>query len=121
MAETPEREFSIDEEIEKIKASSNDIGAIAILVSVVRGGSHLEFECYDEMAQKRLREIEAEAIRKFDVIDARITHRKGRMGSGENITFVMVAARHRKSCLEACESCVAELKKGLAIWKEEIG
>ena len=78
-----EENFSVNEEIEKVKASSRSIGGIVTFLGIGRDISKgkeilkLEFEHYPGMAEKKLLEIRKKAIDDFDLIEASIIHRIG--------------------------------------------
>jgi molybdopterin synthase catalytic subunit len=119
-------DFSIEEEIKKVKAKSRRIGGIVTFLGTVRDFSRgkevkkLVFEHYPGMAEKKLVELREKALEKFDVIEVSIIHRFGEIGIGENIVLIIVGAEHRKDAFEACKFCIDELKKIVPIWKKEI-
>ena len=107
--------FSLDEEIERLKQASPAIGAIVTFLGTTRDISRekpvakLEFEHYPGMAEKKLGEIRARAIREYGLIDVTIIHRTGVMPVGENIVLIAVAAKHRDEAFKACRFCIDEL------------
>jgi molybdopterin synthase catalytic subunit len=117
--------FSLDAEIARIKRSSSSIGGIVTFLGTTRDISRgesvakLEFEHYPGMAEKKLAEIRASAIRQFGLIDAIIIHRVGTMPIGENIVLIVAAAKHRDEAFLACRFCIDELKRITPIWKKE--
>jgi molybdopterin synthase catalytic subunit len=119
-------DFSIDEEIERVKAKSTKIGGIAIFLGTVRDVSkgenveNLRFEHYDEMALKMLEEIRGRALHDFDVEEIIMIHRIGELSVGDNIVLIVVGARHRSGAFKACQWCIDELKKIVPIWKKEV-
>lgn len=120
------KDFSIDEEVRRVKDSSKRIGGIVTFLGVGREFSRgkdikwLEFEHYPGMAENKLKEIRATALEKFDILEVGIVHRTGKIEIGENIVFIIVAAEHRKDAFRACEWCIDELKQIVPIWKKEI-
>jgi len=118
--------FSIDEEVRRVKESSKRIGGIVTFLGVGREFSRgkeikwLEFEHYPEMAEKKLEEIRRQALEKFGLIELSIIHRTGKIEIGENIVLIIAAAEHRKDAFKACEWCIDELKQIVPIWKKEI-
>lgn len=117
--------FSIDEEINRVRNRSKRIGGITIFLGTARDRSKgrevssMKFEYYEGMAQKTLREIRERALKDFDVIEVLILHRYGPIEIGENIVLVVVGAEHRADAFQACRWCIDELKKITPIWKAE--
>lgn len=95
-------DFSIDEELRRVRARSKRIGGIAIFLGTARDRSKgkdvdgITFEHYEGMAQKKLREIRerAERLRRDRTADLaslrrdrhrrqhRVDHRRRRTSSG---------------------------------------
>lgn len=125
MVRIQERDFSVDEEIERVKKSSKRIGGIAVFLGTARDLSKgksisgLSFEHYPEMAEKKLNEIRERAIKDFGAIEVSIVHRVGKIDIGENIVLIVAAAEHRKEAFQACQFSIDELKKITPIWKKE--
>ena len=117
--------FSLDKEVERLKQTSQSIGAIVTFLGTTRDISKgkqvakLEFEHYPGMAEKTLGEIRERAIREFGVIEVTIIHRIGTLPVGENIVLIAVAAGHRDEAFKACRFCIDELKRISPIWKKE--
>jgi molybdopterin synthase catalytic subunit len=117
--------FSVEQEIEGLKRSSDSIGAIVTFLGTTRDISQgrqvakLEFEHYPGMAEKKLAEIRKQAIEDFGVIDIAIIHRIGTIPVGENIVLIAVASGHRDEAFKACRFCIDELKRITPIWKKE--
>ncbi|MDA8099170.1 MAG: molybdenum cofactor biosynthesis protein MoaE, partial [Nitrospiraceae bacterium] len=117
--------FSLDAEVERIKASSSSIGGIVTFLGTTRDISKgtavkkLEFEHYPGMAEKKLGEIRERAIRDYGILDVSIIHRVGLIPVGENIVLIVVAAQHRDEAFKACRFCIDELKRITPIWKKE--
>lgn len=119
-----EEDFSMEEIVLRLK--TREAGAIVSFLGVVKalreGGvvNELIVEAYKEVAEEKLREIREEALRKFDIIDAVIIHRVGRLKPLENIVLVAVSAKTRKNAFEACSWVIDEVKAQAPIWKKEI-
>jgi molybdopterin synthase catalytic subunit/molybdopterin converting factor small subunit len=117
--------FSIDEELARVRVRSKRIGGIAIFLGTARDRSKgrdvsgITFEHYEGMAQKKLREIRERALKDFDVIEVLIVHRYGEIQIGENIVLVIAAAEHRAEAFRACKWSIDELKQITPIWKQE--
>jgi MoaE-MoaD fusion protein len=117
--------FSIDQELSRVRDRSKRIGGIAIFLGTARDRSKgrdvsgITFEHYEGMAQKKLREIREQALKDFDVIEVLIVHRYGEIQIGENIVLVIAAAEHRAEAFRACKWSIDELKQITPIWKQE--
>ncbi len=117
--------FSIDQEIDRVRGRSKRIGGIAVFLGTARDRSRgrdvsgITFEHYEGMAQKKLREIRERALKDFDIIEALILHRYGDIQIGENIVLIVVGAEHRAEAFRACKWCIDELKQITPIWKLE--
>ena len=118
-------DFSVTDEIEAIKKSSQNIGGIVVFLGTGRELSKgenitkLNFEHYPKMAEKKLEELRVKAIADYKIIDMSIIHRIGEIDIGENIVLIVAAGEHRKEAFEACEWAIAELKRTTPIWKRE--
>ncbi len=118
-------DFSVTDEIEAIKKSSQNIGGIVVFLGTGRELSKgenitkLNFEHYPKMAEKKLEEIRIRAIEDHKIIDMSIIHRIGEIDIGENIVLIVAAGEHRKEAFVACEWAIAELKRITPIWKRE--
>lgn len=117
--------FSVDEEIDRVRRRSKRIGGIATFLGTARDRSKgrdvsgITFEYYEGMAQKKLREIRERALKDFDIIEALILHRYGEIEIGENIVLIVIGAEHRADAFRACQWCIDELKQITPIWKRE--
>lgn len=118
-------DFSIEEEVNRIKERSPRIGGIVTFLGTARDFSkgkdiqRIDFEYYQGMAEKKLNEIRERALADYDIIEVSIIHRVGRIEIGDNIVLIVVAAQHRKDAFKACEWCIDELKRITPIWKRE--
>jgi molybdopterin synthase catalytic subunit len=79
----------------------------------------LDYECYPEMAQRKLAELEAEALRRWPVLHCSIVHRLGRVEIGEASVAVAVSSAHRQAAFEAGQWLIDTLKQVVPIWKCE--
>lgn len=117
--------FSVDAEIDRVRARSTRIGGISIFLGTARDHSKghdvssITFEHYEGMAQRKLREIRERALKQFDVLEVSILHRYGEIEVGENIVLIVVGAEHRAEAFKACRWCIDELKQITPIWKLE--
>jgi len=117
--------FSVDAEIDRVRARSTRVGGISVFLGTARDHSKghdvssITFEHYEGMAQKKLRDIRERALKQFDVLEVVILHRYGEIGIGENIVLIVVGAEHRADAFKACRWCIDELKQITPIWKLE--
>jgi molybdopterin synthase catalytic subunit len=79
----------------------------------------LRYEAYAALAQAEGDKVLAEALSKFDVIDARCVHRIGDLAIGELAVWVGVSAAHRDAAFAACRYIIDEVKQRVPIWKHE--
>ena len=118
-------DFSLDEELRRIKAVSGRIGGVAFFVGTGRDFSkgrsvkRLTYEHYSGPAERTLAGIRGRAIEQFGVIEVCIIHRTGDILVGGNIVLVAAAAEHRAEAFRACRWCIDELKATVPIWKKE--
>jgi molybdopterin synthase catalytic subunit len=119
-------DFSQDEEIEALRAGSKRMGGIATFIGCARDFSEgrevtqISFDAYGSMALAEMNKLRDKAIAKFTLLDARIVHRIGVVGAGEQIVFIAAGAEHRAPALQACHWLIDELKQRVPIWKKEI-
>ena len=119
-------DFSQDEEIASLKATSTRMGGIATFLGCARDFSEsrmvseISFDAYDRMALLEMAALREAAIEKFGLIDARIVHRVGTVGAGDNIVFIAAGAEHRAEAFDACRWMIDELKARVPIWKKEV-
>lgn len=125
MVRIQKEDFSVDEEINRVKAVSGDVGGIVVFLGTGRGTSRgrtiskLDFEHYPGMAENKLNEIREKALKDFDIIEVNIVHRISEISIGENIVLIVVGAAHRADAFKACKWCIDELKRITPIWKKE--
>jgi molybdopterin synthase catalytic subunit len=121
-----QEDFSQEEEIRALRVSSKRMGGIATFVGCARDFSEgrevtqISFDTYGSMAVAEMNKLRDEAIARFGLLDARIVHRVGVVGAGEQIVFVAAGAEHRAPALQACHWLIDELKQRVPIWKKEI-
>ena len=107
------------------QVSSPLAGAVVLFLGTVREltqgrrTASLDYECYPERAEKKLAELEAEARRKWPVIECGIVHRLGHMELGEASVAVAVSTAHRQDAFEAGKWLIDKLKEVVPIWKKE--
>lgn len=110
-----------------VEMRTDGCGAVSTFDGVVRAESSegrnlsaLDYEAYEEMALEQLAAIRRRAGEKFDIVDAAIVHRLGRVPIGEPSVSVVVVSAHRKDGLDAVRYIIDTLKVDVPIWKKEI-
>ncbi len=104
----------------------DEAGAMASFVGSVRNSAHggaveaLELEAYPGFTDKQIERIEADARKRFDVVDTLVIHRHGRMAPGEAIVLVAAISLHRREALQAVDYLMDRLKTEAPFWKKEI-
>lgn len=107
------------------RVRSNRAGAVCTFLGTVReftGNRRtvaLSYEAYPEMAIAKLAELEAEARRRWPVVDLAIVHRVGDLDLGEVSVAVSVSCPHRADAFDACRWLIDTLKEVVPIWKKE--
>jgi molybdopterin synthase catalytic subunit len=84
-----------------------------------RETTHLEYECYHEMAISEMKKMVDQAHAKWNLVKCAIAHRVGTVGLGENSVAIAVSAAHRDAAFEAGRWLIDTLKEVVPIWKKE--
>jgi len=84
-----------------------------------RRTSSLEYECYGQMAEKKLAELEAEALSRFGLVDCALVHRLGHLDIGQTSVAVAASAAHRQAAFDAGKWLIDRIKEVVPIWKKE--
>lgn len=118
-------DFDLSTEINAFRNGRPEIGAVAAFVGLVRdvnagsAVSGLTLEHYPAMTQKALEGIVAQARARWDIIDALVIHRVGRLLPQDQIVLAAVASAHRGEAFHACEFIMDYLKTQAPFWKQE--
>lgn len=118
-------DFSLDEELARVRRESPEAGGIASFVGVVRNRNvgaeitAMTLEHYPGMTEKSLRAIAEKARTRFHLSDVIIVHRVGRLMVGDQIVLCLASAAHRGEAFEGCEYIMDWLKTGAPFWKKE--
>jgi molybdopterin synthase catalytic subunit len=108
-------------------ATTPSSGAVAAFLGCVRdhaegrdGVTGLCYEAYEEVANRRLRDVADDARRHWPVVERiALLHRLGELGLSETSVLVVVSAPHRAEAFEAARFCIDTLKETVPIWKRE--
>src|SRR5688500_6828717 len=107
------------------QVNSPQAGAVVLFLGTVReltGDRRtiaLDYECYPEMAEKKLADLEAEARRRWPVVECVLVHRLGHLELGEASVAVAVSTPHRQDAFEAGKWLIDTLKEVVPVWKQE--
>ena len=100
-------------------------GAVVTFTGLVRddGGAVLgmEIEHYPGMTERAIAAMVQQAQARFNLLDALVIHRYGRLGPAEPIMMVATAAQHRAEAFAAAEFLMDYLKSRAPFWKRELG
>jgi molybdopterin synthase catalytic subunit len=116
-------DFDLGAEMAQLADGATTVGARVSFTGVVRndgGLKHMEIEHYPAMTEAAITEIAQEAVRRWDLVDARVIHRYGQLKPGEQIMMVATAAGHRKAAFEAADFLMDYLKSRAPFWKKEV-
>ena len=123
MVEITREQIATDAILAAVKSGGD--GAVCLFDVIVRDNTkgrktlHLDYEAYEEMALRQMRELRAEAITRFGVREVAVVHRLGRLVVGETSVLIAVASAHRGAGFDACRWVIDTLKKTVPIWKHE--
>ena len=123
MIKIQKEKFNISEEYKKLFKENS--GAIITFVGVVRGKTKIKkiqsvyIECYLKMAEKKLKDVEIIAKKKWKLNNCIIIHRYGKIKPGEKIVYIATSAEHRKNAFKSCEFIIDYLKTKAPFWKLE--
>jgi molybdopterin synthase catalytic subunit len=105
--------------------ASTAAGAVVLFLGTTREWTKgrrtlwLDYECYAELAHRKLEELEAEARSRWPIVECRIVHRLGRVDLAEASVAVAVSSPHRRDAFEAGQWLIDTLKEVVPIWKQE--
>jgi MoaE-MoaD fusion protein len=106
-------------------AKRGEDGAVVVFDGIMRNHSrgrrtlHLDYEAYEEMAVRQMRELGKKARERFGVRQVTMVHRLGRLEIGETSVLIVVASAHRSAAFEACRWLIDQIKQTVPIWKKE--
>ncbi|GMT00197.1 hypothetical protein PENTCL1PPCAC_22371 [Pristionchus entomophagus] len=106
--------------------SSPSCGGTSVFVGTTRDTFdgrevvRLEYESYDEMAYKEMRNLCRQTRRLFPSVERVVLfHRIGEVAVGEISVIIATASPHRTDAIRATEWAIDELKRRVPIWKKE--
>ena len=124
-------DFDVGLEINKLRFSNSNAGALVSFVGQVREFTHdnfnagdsihtLTLEHYPGMTESALEAIELEAKKRWNVLNSLIIHRVGSLKPLDQIVLVIVMSAHRGDAFKACEFMMDYLKTQAPFWKKEV-
>jgi len=119
-----EEPLSLDRVVDEVR--DERAGAIATFTGTTRVRSrgrtvtHLDYEAYEGMAERVMRQIAESLHARYEVCAIAIHHRVGRVSTGETSVAIAVSAPHRRDALAACKDAIDELKERVPLWKKEV-
>lgn len=117
--------FDTGAEIARLTNGRRDAGAVVSFTGICRAQgetgeiSAMVLEHFPGMAEEELGRLEAEARRRWPLIDALIVHRHGRLIPGEEIVLVVTLSEHREAAFQAANFLMDYLKTSAPFWKKE--
>lgn len=120
--------FDLGAETAAMTAGRRDVGAVASFVGIARETNPDEgaepvvamtLEHYPGMTERQLAAVEAEARKRWPLLDCLIVHRYGRFEPGDPIVLVATLSSHRQAAFDACAFLMDFLKTRAPFWKEE--
>ena len=118
-------DFDAGAEINRVRLAHPDTGAVASFIGQVRdlndgsNVSSMTLEHYPGMTEKALAAIVEQARQRWDIYDALVIHRVGKLQPTEQIVLVVVSGAHRGEAFAACEFIMDYLKTEAPFWKKE--
>jgi molybdopterin synthase catalytic subunit len=100
-------------------------GGTCLFVGTVRDHSEagevagLDYEAWEELAERRLHEIAGQIFEKWPVGKVALLHRTGKLDVGDVSVAVACSAPHRADAFEACRHGIERIKQDVPIWKKE--
>jgi molybdopterin synthase catalytic subunit len=121
-------DFDVAREVAVLREGDARVGAVASFIGTVRDRSagtgpadttRMELEHYPGMTEASIEAMIDDAMRRFQILGARVVHRVGALGPGEQIVLVVVTSLHRGEAFAACEFLMDYLKTQAPFWKKE--
>ena len=118
-------DFDAGAEVARLRAGNRGIGAVATFIGVMRDVNdgdavhEMTLEHYPGMTERALADIVAEAKSRWNIADALVIHRYGRLLPSDQIVLVAVTSAHRGDAFAACEFLIDYLKTRAPFWKKE--
>jgi MoaE-MoaD fusion protein len=95
-------------------------GAIVCFQGTTRDVERLDYEAYEEMAERRIARILIECAERHGLEATAAAHRVGSVPLGEASVVVAVSAAHREEAFAGAREAIDRIKAEVPIWKREI-
>lgn len=123
-------DIGVEQVIDEVRRhpESNRAGAMAVFVGIVREDPvesskdkvrYLEYEAFEEVAVKKLRELRDDLMKREGIVDVSIHHVIDRLGVGDESLIIAVLGTRRRFIFPVLEEAVERVKKEAPIWKKE--
>ena len=118
-------DFDLAKEVAALRADDKRVGAVCSFVGTVRDRNDgdaiasMELEHYPGMTERAIEAMIDEAMRRFEIRQARVIHRIGLLQPLDQIVLVVVTSAHRRAAFEGCEFLMDYLKTQAPFWKKE--
>ncbi|NLX56418.1 MAG: molybdenum cofactor biosynthesis protein MoaE [Planctomycetaceae bacterium] len=123
MIRITDHEIDVHEVLRRVR--SPQAGAVVLFLGTTREFTHgrrsvsLDYECYPEMAEAELQQLERAARQRWTLVDVCVVHRVGHLELEEIGVAIAVSAAHRQAAFEAGRWLIDRLKQVVPIWKKE--
>ena len=116
--------FNFGKEAQAFAERQSDMGAVVTFTGIVRdiesGLQAMEIEHYPGITEAQLKRFTENAVSRFNLGDALVIHRFGRLAPDDMIMMVATAARHRADAFAGAAFLMDFLKSRAPFWKREI-
>jgi molybdopterin synthase catalytic subunit len=108
-------------------AGRTDVGALVGFIGYCRDRTlgkrvnELFLDHYSPFTQNEIARILQTVSARYELIDALVVHRVGKVRPGDPIVLVAVLSSHRSQAFEAARILMDYLKTDAPLWKKEIG
>jgi molybdopterin synthase catalytic subunit len=105
--------------------TSAQCGAVVLFLGTTREFTEgrqtlsLDYECYGEMAEKKLFQLQSQARERWALSGCSIVHRIGHVPLAEASVAIAVSSPHRQAAFAAGQWLIDTLKQVVPIWKRE--
>lgn len=119
-------EHPLDPLLPLAAVASNEAGANLLFLGTTRQWTgetetrELDYECYREMAERKLADLAAEARDRWNLTGVAIVHRIGTVRPGETSLAVAVSSPHRPESFAAGQWLIEAIKQVVPVWKREV-
>ena len=116
--------YQAEYENESMKGKTN-FGATANFVGTMRDFNEgddvlsMTLEHYPAMTMKQLNKIVDQAYERWNIQNALVVHRVGKIFPAESIVLIAVWSAHRNAAFDACRYIMEALKHEAPFWKKE--